>query len=147
MALGSLQTKEKVSAAPPAHITAQERARQNQCADRNLGTKFWQRAISLYLAVTPRPQASRKRPIPARLFGSVFSFHFGFSAAVENLWWVQNISRTKRDASGGRLTSRRGSAAAFRKPNIAVSIDLTKRLSRAGSSILLAKKLHASLWK
>src|SRR5437899_7121298 len=59
MALGSLQTKEKVSAAPPAHLTAQERARQNQCADRNSGTKFWQRAISLYLAVTPRPPASR----------------------------------------------------------------------------------------
>ncbi|WP_456632177.1 IS66 family insertion sequence element accessory protein TnpA [Bradyrhizobium sp. URHC0002] len=33
----------------------------------------------------------RKRPVLARLFESVFSFHFGFSAAVENLRWVRNI--------------------------------------------------------
>ncbi len=62
-------------------------------------------------------------------------------------WRISGGSKTfqeqRPDASGGRFTSRRGSAAAFRKPNIAVSIDLTKRHSRVGSSILLeaARKL------
>jgi hypothetical protein len=55
-----------------------------------------------------------KRPILARLSESALSFHIGFSAAVEILRWVQNISRTKPDASDGRFTSRRGSAAACR---------------------------------
>jgi len=64
-----------------------------------------------------------KRSNLARLSESRLSFHIGFSAALENLRWVQKISRTKPGASGGRFTSRRGSAAAFRKPNIAVSFD------------------------
>jgi hypothetical protein len=54
----------------------------------------------------------------------VFSFHFGFSAALENLRWVQNISRTKPGANGGRFTSRPGSVAAFRARRIAVSSEL-----------------------
>ena len=37
------------------------------------------------------------------------------------------------------------SAVAFRAPRIAFSIDLTRRHSHAGSSILLGRKLHASL--
>ena len=55
-------------------------------------------------------QASRKRPIPARLFESVFSFHFGFSTAVgESLvgpkhfqnkarreWWSIHIEAWQR---------------------------------------------------
>ena len=87
-----------------------------------------------------------KRPVLARVFEDVFSFHLGFSAALENLRRVRNNSRTKPDASGGRFTSRHGSAAALRKSNIVVSIDMTKRHSCAGSSILLARKLHAGLW-
>jgi hypothetical protein len=56
----------------------------------------------------PSSSSARNRPSSARLLDSVFSFHFGFSAALENLLWAQNISRTKRDASGGRFTSRPG---------------------------------------
>src|SRR5712664_467481 len=59
-------------------------------------------------------KVNRKRPVLARLSESALSFHIGFSAALENLRWVRNISRTKPDASGGRFTSRRGSAAACR---------------------------------
>src|SRR5436190_18510859 len=87
----------------------------------------------------------RKRPNLAQLSESAFSFHFGFSAALENLRWVQNISRTKPDASGGRFTSRLGGAAAFRVPRIAVGIDWTRGRSRAGSTRSLARRLHASL--
>ena len=55
-----------------------------------------------------------KRPVLARLSESALSFHIGFSAALGNLRWVRNISRTKPGASGGRFTSRHGSAAACR---------------------------------
>src|SRR5262249_13163854 len=86
----------------------------------------------------------RKRPNVARLFDGVFSFHFGFSAALENLRWVQNISRTKPGVNGGRFTSRPGGAAAFRRGRLAVDIDWTRGRSRAGSRFLLARKPHAN---
>jgi hypothetical protein len=50
MALGPLQTKEKRQQRPRHTLPHNERARQKQCADRNLGTKFRQRGNSLYLA-------------------------------------------------------------------------------------------------
>jgi hypothetical protein len=49
--LGLLKTKKKVSAAPRRTSPDKERAPQKQCADKNLGTKFRQRGISLYLAI------------------------------------------------------------------------------------------------
>jgi len=45
--------------------------------------------------LTCHPNRERKRSNLARLSESGLSFHIGFSAAVENLRWVQNISRTK----------------------------------------------------
>lgn len=41
----------EVSKAPPRHLAGSKRAAQNQCADKNLGTKFRERGNSLYLAV------------------------------------------------------------------------------------------------
>jgi len=49
--LGPLETKKKVSEAPPPHLTGSNRAAKKQCADKNLGTKFRKRGNSLYLAV------------------------------------------------------------------------------------------------
>jgi hypothetical protein len=95
-------------------------------------------------ALSCHPRLVCKRPVLARLVESGFSFHFGFSAAVR----ISRGSKAFPEQSQTRVVvdSHRGVAAAFRKPNIAVSIDLTKRHSRPGSSILLARKLHASLW-
>ena len=56
--LGPLKTKKKGSAAPPPHLIARRASPSKQCADKHLGTKFRQRGISLYLAVTPRPLVS-----------------------------------------------------------------------------------------
>jgi transposase-like protein len=58
------------------------------------------------------------------------SFHFGFSAAVEILRWDRNTSRTKRDVSGGRCTSRRGVGAVSGFATIAVQQRLTENTFR-----------------
>src|SRR5579863_9750222 len=99
-------------------------------------------ASSLYLAVTPSPG---KRPSPAPLFDDVFSFHFGFSVAAENLRWVRNISRTRPGVNGGRFISTPGNVVAVRARRIAVSIAWTTGHSRAGSKCSLARKPRASL--
>src|SRR5712664_2450772 len=79
-----------------------------------------------------RLSESGKRPNLARLSESALSFHIGFSAALENLRWVQNISRTRPDASGGRFTSRRGNAAACRSAATAGFITSQAQHLRAG---------------
>ncbi|MGJ4951478.1 IS66 family insertion sequence element accessory protein TnpA [Bradyrhizobium sp. HKCCYLS20291] len=71
------------------------------------------------LEIVRESDVAGKRPDLARLFGSTLSLHFGFSAAVENLRWDPNISRTRPAANGGRCTRKRGAEAASGSANTA----------------------------
>src|SRR5450631_254022 len=83
-----------------------------------------------YLAVL----IGRKRPNLARLSDILFSFHFSFSAAVEDLRW--HLGRGKKHtALIGRYTSRRGVKAGWTARFIAASTASRSRHSAAGSTI------------
>jgi|SRR6266702_2332428 len=96
--------------------TGSNRAAQKQCADKNLGTKFRQRGNSLYLAVILR---RGKRLNPARLSDILFSFHFGFSAAVEDLRWRVAVPRQGPTIRSGPDMLRPGIEALWTRRTIA----------------------------
>jgi hypothetical protein len=82
-----------------------------------------------------RPAVVGKRPNPARLFESALSFHIEFLAALEDLRWVRNISRTKRAVLFGRYTLKRGGEAVSASANIDASIVSVAAHSIAGCAI------------
>jgi hypothetical protein len=61
------------------------------------------------------------RPISARRISSAIEHHVGLLRGMEELRWVPNTSSTEHDGHGGRLTSRHGTGAALRVPNIVAS--------------------------
>jgi len=109
MALAALISFEKMRTAPAVNIAAMTKSsRTTNHIGRTDGRPF--------------PLPSLARIVTVRIlhdFLRVNYRHIGFSAALENLRWVRNISRTKPDASGGRFTSRHGNAAVCRSVVIA----------------------------
>jgi hypothetical protein len=83
-ALGALKKNDNRKKAPLAHLDGTSETDLKQCADKNLGPKVRQRGTRFIL-----PSVARlgNRPSPAHLSDILFSFHFSFSAAVENLRW------------------------------------------------------------